>query len=52
MKAHYLLAAVAAAVLGGCTVYPTTPVVTTPVVTTPAATGPAYVAPAGTVIVR
>jgi hypothetical protein len=50
MKARYVIASLFAIALGGCTVYPTTPVVTQPVVTTPATT--ITPAPSGTVIVR
>jgi len=50
MRAHYLLAPLAAIALAGCTVY--RPVAYTPVVTTPApvAVAPTYVVPNTTVL--
>ena len=50
MKAHYLLAPIAAIALAGCTVY--RPVAYTPVATTPApvAVAPTYVVPSTTVL--
>ena len=52
MKAHYLIAPLAAIALAGCTVYRPAPVAYAPVVTTPAAVAvsPTYVVPNTTVL--